>query len=80
MDRYFERGICNKELSDTIIELKFKPDNLIAGKHNKGLGVAAVFEQGAETIQQLKQRSERLKSGNMTFVDNDYIEKMFTRP
>ena len=35
-----------------------------------------MFEQGAETVQQLKQGSERLKSGNMTFVDNDYIEKM----
>lgn len=65
VDRYFERGICNEELMDTIIELKFKPDNLIAAKHNKGLRVAAVFKQGAETVQQLKQRSERLKSGNM---------------
>ena len=35
-----------------------------------------MFEQGAETVQQLKQRSERLKSGNMTFVDNNYMEKM----
>ena len=75
-DRYFERGICNEELSDTIIDLKFKPDNLIAGKHNKGLGIAAVFEQGAETVQQLKQRSERLKSGNMTVVDDAYIDNM----
>ena len=76
MDRYFEREICNKELSDTIIELKFKPDNLIAGKHNKGLGVAVVFKQGAETVQQLKQRSERLKSGNMTVIDDNYMDKM----
>ena len=75
-DRYFERGICNKELIDTIIELKFKPDNLVANKHNKGLGIAAMFKQGAETVQKLKQQSERLKSGNMTVVDNDYIENM----
>ena len=53
-DRYFNRGICNKELSNTIINLKFKPDNLIAGKHNKGFGITAVFEQGPELVQQLK--------------------------
>ena len=35
-----------------------------------------MFKQGAETVQQLKQRSEQLKSGNMTFVDDNYMEKM----
>ena len=27
-------------------------------------------------VQQLKQRSEQLKSGNMTVVDDDYMKKM----
>ena len=75
-DGYFERGICNEELIDTIVELKFKPANLVASKHHKGLGVAAMFEQGAETVEQLKQRSERLKSGNMTVIDDKYIGNM----
>ena len=35
-----------------------------------------MFEQGAEIIQQLKHQNERIKSGNMTVVDNKYLDGM----
>lgn len=37
MEAFFERGICNDKLIDTIIDLKFEPEDLITGKHKKGL-------------------------------------------
>lgn len=75
-DRFFDRRICNDKLINIIIDLKFKPEELIKGKYDKGFGITAVFEQDAELIQQLKQQSKRLGNSNLTVVDKNYLDSL----
>ena len=46
--------MLNNKLTQTILHLEFTPQEMVATKHAKGLGVAQFFQQSYDTIQKYK--------------------------